>query len=78
MNDPHANPHEEPAQTNLNNNQQNTPENTDENIQQDYNVYCAFCHVVLYGGMDENNLMHCQGCHRIWDGNAQCLCEFEH
>lgn len=40
------------------------------------NEICSFCNVILYGGMDDNNLMHCQGCHRIWDGNAQCPCDF--
>jgi hypothetical protein len=50
---------------------QETQENT-----YNYNTNCRFCNVILYGGMDDNDLMHCQNCHRIWDGNAQCLCDF--
>ncbi len=61
MEDPTADPTEESHQTSESTN---------------YNTNCRFCNVILYGGMDDNNLMHCQNCHRIWDGNAQCLCEF--
>jgi len=35
---------------------------------------CKFCKTMLSGGFDSNELMHCQGCHIIWDGNAQCPC----
>jgi len=35
---------------------------------------CKFCKTMLSGGYDSNELMHCQGCHIIWDGNAQCPC----
>lgn len=63
MDDPTANP-EQPFENNQNNQEEN-----------DYR--CAFCYVILYGGMDDNDMMHCQGCHRIWDGNAQCPCNFD-
>jgi hypothetical protein len=40
----------------------------------DVNFECKFCKIILYGGFDNNDLMHCQWCHNIWDGNAQCHC----
>ena len=40
----------------------------------DGNFECKFCKIMLYGGYDTNDLMHCQCCHTIWDGNAQCPC----
>jgi hypothetical protein len=38
------------------------------------NYECKFCKIILQHGYDSNDLMHCQGCHNIWDGNAQCQC----
>ena len=35
---------------------------------------CKFCNVKLNYGFDENEMIHCQNCHNIWDGNAQCNC----
>ncbi len=35
---------------------------------------CKFCEEILEYDIDSNELMHCQGCHKIWDGNAQCPC----
>ena len=35
---------------------------------------CKFCNVKLNYGFDENEMLHCQDCHNIWDGNAQCNC----
>jgi len=35
---------------------------------------CIFCNVKLNYGFDENEMLHCQNCHNIWDGNAQCNC----
>ena len=56
---------------------QNTQDqNNQEEINYNANSTCSFCDVVLYGGMDDNNLMHCQNCHNVWDGNAQCMCDF--
>ncbi len=69
MEDPSANPSEETSQQ-TQQSQETQPE------QNNYNTNCNFCNVILYGGMDDNNLMHCQNCHQIWDGNAQCLCHF--
>ncbi len=37
---------------------------------------CKFCDEILCYGFDSNQLMHCQGCHTVWDGNAQCPCWF--
>uniref|UniRef100_A0A6C0E7J5 Uncharacterized protein n=1 Tax=viral metagenome TaxID=1070528 RepID=A0A6C0E7J5_9ZZZZ len=42
-----------------------------ENIQ---SFQCNFCIKELNAGYDENDMVHCQGCHRIWDGYAQCPC----
>ena len=56
--------------------QESQPLQNEQNEHNEDNELCNFCNVILYGGMDNNNLMHCQGCHRIWDGNAQCTCDF--
>jgi (2Fe-2S) ferredoxin len=45
-----------------------------ENIQ---SFQCNFCIKELHAGYDENDMVHCQGCHRIWDGYAQCPCWYE-
>lgn len=38
---------------------------------------CKHCPEFLTYGYDQNNLLHCQGCHRVWDGYAQCPCWME-
>lgn len=35
---------------------------------------CRHCSEKLHYGYDKNELLHCQNCHRIWDGFAQCQC----
>ncbi len=40
----------------------------------DISFNCRFCNVKLIGGYDDKELVHCQYCHNIWDGNAQCNC----
>jgi hypothetical protein len=35
---------------------------------------CRFCHIKLLCGMDKDKMIHCQYCHLIWDGCAQCPC----
>jgi hypothetical protein len=40
----------------------------------DISFMCRFCNVKLIGGYDDKELIHCQYCHNIWDGNAQCNC----
>ena len=35
---------------------------------------CKFCKVELSYGFDKNDMLHCQFCHNVWDGNAQCTC----
>lgn len=35
---------------------------------------CRFCDDILEYGYDKNAMLHCQSCHRIWDGFAQCPC----
>ena len=49
-------------------------------------TYCEVCKIwLLYGtimkrdghypaSVDNYELVHCSGCHRQWDGNAQCPC----
>jgi hypothetical protein len=37
-------------------------------------IKCKFCDMLLETGFDENNMLHCQKCHNVWDGNAQCNC----
>ena len=46
-----------------------------------YLLYCHVCNVWLnnYGEVKPKDpqqecLIHCPDCHRIWDGNAQCQC----
>lgn len=53
-------------------------ETQEEDIQNDFLEdkieLCIFCNVKLNYGFDENEMIHCQNCHNIWDGNAQCNC----
>ena len=35
---------------------------------------CKHCPEFLSCGYDKDNLLHCQGCHRVWNGYAQCPC----
>jgi hypothetical protein len=35
---------------------------------------CKFCKVELSYGYDKNDMLHCQICHNVWDGHAQCNC----
>jgi hypothetical protein len=35
---------------------------------------CQHCDSILTYGYDEDDMLHCQGCHNIWDGCAQCDC----
>ncbi len=37
---------------------------------------CKFCTAKLSYGMDSNSMVHCQECHNVWDGFAQCRCDF--
>jgi len=37
-------------------------------------IKCIHCNMMLSCGYDKNNMMHCQSCHNIWDGFAQCNC----
>lgn len=69
MDDPTANPTETSQPTH-----QITENIEEEDINYNPNYNCRFCNVMLYGGIDINNLMHCQNCHNVWDGNAQCNC----
>jgi hypothetical protein len=36
--------------------------------------YCKFCKDKLIFGFDDDKMIHCQYCHNIWDGFAQCQC----
>ncbi len=86
MDDPNVNPtpqdlqdsHDSHDSQPLHQNDQNNEntQNNQEEINYNANFNCSFCNVSLYGGMDDNNLMHCQNCHNVWDGNAQCMCYF--
>lgn len=45
-----------------------------ETIQPDNdNETCIFCHVKLSIGYDEDEMFHCQICHNVYDGCAQCV-----
>ena len=46
-------------------------ENENENINE---TKCKFCKTNLLYGFDTNFMIHCQHCHNIWDGYAQCSC----
>lgn len=35
---------------------------------------CNHCDKFLESGYDDNDMLHCQNCHNIYDGNAQCNC----
>ena len=35
---------------------------------------CKFCDIMLIYGIDKDSMVHCQYCHMIWDGFAQCTC----
>lgn len=41
---------------------------------EDGKMKCKLCDMILTYGFDENDMLHCQNCHNIWDGNAQCTC----
>ncbi len=72
MDDPTVNPTQ-----NNQDNQYNQDNQVNQNeIDYNPNYLCRFCNVILYGGIDINSLMHCQNCHNVWDGNAQCRCDF--
>ena len=51
-----------------------TEEKQKELTEDDISFMCRFCNVKLIGGYDDKELVHCQDCHNIWDGNAQCNC----
>lgn len=39
-------------------------------------ILCKFCKTILDINLyDNNKMMHCQGCHHIWNGQAQCFCD---
>lgn len=46
--------------------------------QYDYidNDKCKHCGVELSCGYDKDDWYHCQGCHNIYDGYAQCTCTY--
>ncbi len=52
----------------------NTDTDTDTDTKIDDKIKCTLCDMLLTYGFDENNMVHCQKCHHIWDGNAQCTC----
>ena len=53
--------------------QEETQELSQEPLKESIEL-CIFCNVKLNYGFDENEMLHCQLCHNIWDGNAQCNC----
>jgi hypothetical protein len=54
--------------------QESQEEETQNDFLEDQIELCIFCNVKLNYGFDENEMLHCQNCHNIWDGNAQCNC----
>ena len=52
----------------------NEQKETKELTEDDISFMCRFCNIKLIGGYDDKELVHCQYCHNIWDGNAQCNC----
>lgn len=39
---------------------------------------CNFCDEILSAGFDSENMLHCQQCHLVWDGYAQCPCGMDY
>jgi hypothetical protein len=37
-------------------------------------VKCQHCNKMLTYGYDDDDMVHCQKCHNVWDGYAQCDC----
>jgi hypothetical protein len=38
-------------------------------------IICKFCNDILDINLfDKNKMIHCQGCHNIWNGQTQCYC----
>lgn len=66
----------QPNEITTENNQSNEIKENNEMTEDDISFMCRFCNVKLIGGYDDNELVHCQDCHNIWDGNAQCDCWF--
>ncbi len=58
-------------------NQNNTNDQYNESNQMNDKGFtlCKFCNVKLSYGMDSNSMLHCQDCHNVWDGFAQCRCD---
>ncbi len=49
---------------------------SDPSMSYDNGLYkCQHCNMMLKYGYDDNDMLHCQGCHNIYDGNAQCMCD---
>jgi hypothetical protein len=52
---------------------------TDGGVQKEYDYIeiekCKHCNVKLSCGYDDNEWFHCQGCHNVYDGHAQCTCD---
>jgi hypothetical protein len=42
----------------------------------DKRQYCPKCDVYMIADHLDNGLYHCQECHRVYDGYAQCPCGF--
>ena len=62
------------SQTDLQTNSQEKTYETQQEVLKESIELCIFCNVKLNYGFDENEMLHCQNCHNIWDGNAQCNC----
>lgn len=64
----------------MNNDTTNSIQNTEiiVNIDKQLITYCTFCKMSLNFGMDENSMIHCQYCHNVWDGFAQCNCNLDY
>lgn len=46
--------------------------NTEDNMTDMF--MCKFCGIMLNHGYDNSEMLHCQGCHNVYDGFAQCPC----
>jgi hypothetical protein len=62
----------------INNQQEQQPQTHQLNNDDIYSgiTLCKFCTAKLSYGMDSNSMVHCQDCHNVWDGFAQCRCDF--
>ena len=40
--------------------------------------YCTVYKIRINFGIDKNSMVHCQYCHNIWDGFAQCTCNLDY